>query len=186
MACGDGGDGALYCFERADGTTRWRYDAIGESYATAITDGERAYAVNTDGILHAVELANGKQAWTYDSGGSSYERPTVMDGTVYVASTNGEQIAALDAASGEQRWMRHIGVGSSSAPALTAETVFFTTSTQDGKRLFELDPVDGTEHRRHEVPENDYKSIQPVIGDGVVYLVAESPHRFQSCLYAVQ
>lgn len=186
LACGDGGDGALYCFERDDGTTRWRYDAVGESYASAVTDGERAYAVGTDGGLHAVHLTDGEAAWTHPLGEPTDARPAVADGTVFAAGTNSEKVAALDAASGDLRWNRHVGVGGASGPVVTRDAVALRTATRDGERLVVLDRSDGATRRHVAVPDNDLDSVQPVVVDGVAYVVGEGRDGPQSFLYAVR
>lgn len=185
LACGDGGEGALYCVERADGATRWRYDAVGESYASAVTDGERAYAVGTDGVLHAVALESGERAWTYVLGGRTYERPAVADGTVYAVGTNSERVAALDAATGAVQWERRIGVGGSSAPVATRDAVVYVTATREGERLLVLDRADGRVLRRFEVPRADLGGVQPVVADGVAYVVGAAREGTQDWVYAV-
>jgi len=185
LACGDGGEGALYAFERDEGTVRWRYDPVGESYATAVTDGERAYAVGTHGTLHAVTLSGGERAWTYEVGDPSYVRPAVAGGTVYVAGTNSERVAALDAATGEPRWERRLGVGTLSPPAVAGGTLLLTGGMRDGHYLFALDTADGRERVRVPTPEPPIRAVQPVVADGRVYLVAEPTERIQGSLYVL-
>lgn len=185
LSCGDGGVGALYGFERADGATRWRYDPVGESYAGVVADGERAYVVGTDGDLHAVGLAGGEEVWTHPLGDPAYERPAVADGTVFAAADGG-RVVALDAASGAVRWERRVGVGGTAAPAATGAAVVVVTATRDGERLVVLDRSDGTDLRRTPVPGHDAGRVQPALGDGVAYVVGEGREGTQSFLYAVQ
>lgn len=185
LACGDGGEGALYAFERDDGTVRWRYDDVGESYAAAVTDGERAYAVGTDGTLHAVSLSDGERAWHRSMGDPSYARPAVTGGTVYVAGTNSERVAALDAESGEPRWARRLGVGALSPPAVAAGTLLLTGATSDGHRLFALDAADGRQRWQVATPSPPIRSVQPVVADGRVFVVASPDERVQDALYVL-
>jgi outer membrane protein assembly factor BamB len=57
-------------------------------------------AADTDGIASA---AAGDEEWTFTTGNNVYSSPTVVDGTVYVGSTDGN-LYALDASSGSQQW----------------------------------------------------------------------------------
>lgn len=186
LACGDGGEGSLWAFERSDGHTRWHYSDLGESYATAVTDGERVYAVATEGRLHAVGLADGERRWTYRVQGESYVQPAVADGTVYLSGTNHDRLAALDATTGDVVWDRAIGIGGVSSPTVTAESVLMVTGTREGERLLVLAREDGTERARVELPRGMYDAVQPVVDDGVAYVVAEPAMETRSFLYAVR
>jgi outer membrane protein assembly factor BamB len=186
LSCGDGGDGSLWAFERADGATRWRYTDIGESYATAVTDGERVYAVSTGGRLHAVGLDDAERRWTHSVTGDSYVQPAVADGTLFLAGTNSDDVVALDAATGERLWERTIGIGGVSAPTVTAESVLVVTGTRDGQRLLVLDRADGEERARIELTDGLYDAVQPVVADGVAYVVAEPAMETHSFLYAIR
>jgi outer membrane protein assembly factor BamB len=185
VACGSAGEGALYCFERDDGTTRWRYDGVGESYATAVVDGERAYAAGTDGLVYAVSLETGVEVWRYNVGGPSYAQPAVAD-SVYVTSTDDARVAAVESESGRARWEATIGTGGMSPPAVTAEHLLFTTSTDEGRRLVALRRGNGTERWRMEVPAPGLRAVQPVVGDGTAYVVAEAADRNEGSLHVLE
>jgi outer membrane protein assembly factor BamB len=186
LACGGGGEGALYCIDRADGATRWRYEAVGESYASAVTDGTRAYAVGTDGVLHAVRLDGGEGVWTHAFAGESYQRVAVADGTVYAAGTNGDGVVALDAATGRERWRFAVEIGGASTPAVTPDAVLAVAPTSEGRHLFVLDRASGDERARFALPGGLFEEIQPVVRDGVAYVVAEPRRETQAFLYAVR
>lgn len=186
LACGDGGEGSLYCFERSDGSTRWRYREVGESYASAVTDGERAYVVGTDGVVHAVRLATGEQAWTRHFEGESYQRVAVSDGTVYATGTNDNRLDAVDAASGDLEWQAAVGRFGLSPPAITPGAVVAFGHTREGRQLFVLDRANGTERHRHGLPNGADESIQPVVADGVAYVFGEPAMETQGYLYKVR
>lgn len=186
IACGDGGEGSLYCFEHSDGSTRWRYRDVGESYASAVTDGERAYVVETDGVLHAVTLADGEQAWTHHFDGDSYQRVAVSDGTVYAAGTNDNRLVAVDAARGDLEWQEAVGLFGLSAPVITPGWVVVVGHTQEGRQLFVLDRANGTERHRRGLPNGVGNPIQPFVADGVAYVLAEPAMETQGYLYEVR
>ncbi|MFB6080144.1 MAG: PQQ-binding-like beta-propeller repeat protein [Haloferacaceae archaeon] len=185
LACGDGGDGSLYCFDRTDGATRWRYAALGESYASAVVDDDRAYAVSTAGVLHAVTLDGGERAWTHAFDGESYRRVAVADGVVYAAGTNDDAVVALDAATGERRWRYDAGIGGASTPAVTPDSVLVVAPTSEGRRLLVLDRASGAERYRFALPAGLFEEVQPVVRDGVAYVPAEPRRETQGYLYAV-
>lgn len=185
LACGDGSEGSLYCFERSDGSTRWRYRDVGESYASAVTDGEQAYVVGTDGVLHAVTLARGEQAWTRRFDGDSYQRVAVSEGTVYTAGTNDNRLVAADAASGDLEWQAAVGPFGLSTPVITPDALVAIGHTQEGRQLFVLDRANGTERHRHRLPDGVGEPIQPVVADGVAYVLAEPAMETQGYLYEV-
>lgn len=186
LACGDGGEGSLYCFEREDGSTRWRYREVGESYASAVTDGRRAYAVGTDGVLHAVTLSSGERVWTHRFDGESYQRVAVSDGTVYAAGNNDERVVALDAATGRTEWQTAVGVGGPSTPAVTPDAVLVAGAAREGRRLFVLDRASGAVRHRFELPRGLFREVQPVVAGGVAYVLVEPAMETQGFLYAVR
>lgn len=181
---GAASDGGLYCFEAGDGTLRWSYDALGESYARAVLDGDHAYAVNTSGRLHAVSLADGTRTWEYEVEGPSYAQPAVED-AVYVTSSTGDTAAALDPATGEVRWEESVGVGGMSPPAVGAETLVFSVGVPSGMELAVVDPDSGDERWRWGVVDDGLQTVQPVVAEETIYVVAELRNRVQASLYAL-
>src|SRR5947207_2451898 len=82
--------------------------------------------------------------WTYEAGDAIDASPAIVDGTVYVASANGD-LAAIDLMSGQLRWKYATGgmIGESS-PAVGGGAVYFgelngtihAVNVRDGKRLW--------------------------------------------------
>jgi outer membrane protein assembly factor BamB len=186
LACGDSREGALYCYERDDGSERWRYGAVGESYATPVVGDGLVLVVGTDGELHAVEVQSGERRWLYALGEDSFQRVSYRDGVVYATGTNSDYCTAIDAETGEQRWRVRVGVSRVSPAALTESAAVLTTRTDEGGRLVVLDREDGRERARVPVPVPEVEETQPVVGDGVAYVVAEPRDRAVGVLYAVR
>lgn len=119
---------------------------------------------------------DGNEEWRY-SFPTGYEPPTtpaVVDETVLV--TGGDQILALDATTGEQRWRFVVGHDHTGPPATDGERVYV-----GAKNLYALDMRDGSEQWRvvnHGVrePIRWAKSIpfmaRPAVTDDAVYLRA--------------
>src|SRR5262249_19642300 len=82
--------------------------------------------------------------WMYQAGDAVDSSPAIADGTVYVASSNGD-LSALDLASGQLRWKYASGgeIGESS-PAVGGGAVYFgdlggtihAVNARDGSRLW--------------------------------------------------
>src|SRR5581483_8673426 len=63
--------------------------------------------------------------WKFHTGGMLIGSPTVMDGTVYVGSTDGN-FYAIDAESGTQKWKFEVKSRIVSSPAVSEGVVYFT------------------------------------------------------------
>lgn len=188
LAYGNGGEGRLYCLEREDGTVRWQYDAVGESYATAITDGTRAFTVGTNGRLHAVDLENGEGIWTYSFRRESYQRPAVFDGTVYATGTNDDELVALDAPSGDRLWRVPLDVGVTPSPTVAGEHVLLQGNLEANEnRLHVFDRRTGRLRYGFEypTPRPASEQVQPVVVDGSAYVVGTRPDADGPMLYEI-
>jgi outer membrane protein assembly factor BamB len=99
---------ALLAFDAGDGTLLWR-DEVDAAIKSAPSFAEgRVYAVTITGEVVAVDATNGTRIWTYALGDPSlrwvYMSPLVHEGVVYVGMS--PHFAALDARTGEAKWVR--------------------------------------------------------------------------------
>ena len=74
------------------------------------------------GAYPAAKGSYGGIAWRWQTGGPVRSSPVVMQGTVYVGSTDGK-VYALDAARGSLRWQYDAGSSVSATPAVSAGVV---------------------------------------------------------------
>lgn len=189
LTFGNGGGGALYCLERANGDVRWRYDAVGESYAMPVTDGRRAYAVGTEGSLHAVDIDIGEGRWSHRFRRESYQRPAVADGTVYATGTNDDTLVALDAASGNQVWQVPLDVGVEPSPTVAGDHVLLQGSLEDDENTLHVFDRETGFHRHgfqypRERPAREF--VQPVVADGAAYVVGADSQKDYVALYEIR
>ena len=123
-------------------TTAWAYEQTG---AVAAVD-DWIYVRTDDGEVHALDAADGDREWKHadlDATGT----PAVADGAVYVA---GEQLTALDGATGDVLWERSFDEGESVAsPTVADETVYVVA---DGS-LYAVDAHDGSIVWQHDTIE---------------------------------
>jgi outer membrane protein assembly factor BamB len=99
-----GEDRTLYALDATTGQMRWTYTTGDRLVSSpAIADG-RVIAGSDDGVVYALDAAQGRLLWRYAMDGSVEATPAINPaGTVFVASL-GQQLAALDAASGRELW----------------------------------------------------------------------------------
>jgi len=142
-----------------DGTERWSVD-LGGGSAPAVGDG--TVYVGGAGGPRAVDISSGSVKWHNGSiDHTSRYPPAVTDGTVIVKGGN---LAALDAASGEQLWKRS-GVD---AVTVASGTVFAVDETDC---LLALSLETGEPEWRYELQNFDRARSIPIPAAGAVYLV---------------
>lgn len=114
-------------------TIAWEYEHTG---ALATVD-DWVYVRTDDGEVHALDAADGEREWKraeLDATGT----PAVADGAVYVA---GEQLTALDGATGDVLWELAFDEGESVASPTVADGTVYVVA--DGS-LYAVDAHDGS------------------------------------------
>jgi outer membrane protein assembly factor BamB len=106
----------------------------------------------------------GTLKWTFDTGAPIHSSPTVVDGTVYFGSRDGN-IYALDAATGEQLWAFKTGSWVESSPVLVDGVIYCGSNDS---YLYALDAETGEKLWSFKVTYAVRSS--PAVADGVVYV----------------
>lgn len=135
-----GDDGALQRLDAASGRPRWSAPLGGAIRSRPTVVGERVYAFSDDGALHALATADGAEAWSVEltpggvarvppgSPGSRYDpyasAVTAAPGALFVGLHQGG-VAALDPASGAERWRFEAAGAVTSTPTLAAGRLVF-------------------------------------------------------------
>ena len=102
--------------------------------------------------------------WEVDLPGVAMGTPAVVGDAVFV-STDGGDIVALEASSGDTKWKRDIGSPSDSAPAVAGDLVYVGTRNH---RVIALNEMSGLP-----VWERDVGNIvlgSPIVSDGTLYI----------------
>lgn len=121
-------EGNLYALA-TDGSERWRHSFGDRVDCSPAVDGDRVYASGV-GSLWAFDPATGAVEWEHDLGNDVYwNSPIVTDDTVFVGT--GESLHAVDAASGEERWIDDDGAYWT--PTLVDGRLY--TATEDSVRV---------------------------------------------------
>lgn len=113
------------------------------------SDGENVYVADYEGSMYAFRATDGELLWEHETsefrlwGESTALKfsagPSVNDGLVVIGTINGN-VLALDAATGERRWLRQLDGEMLAQPLLTGDLVVVRTT--DG-RVIALDATSG-------------------------------------------
>ena len=143
--------GTLFALRLEDGEMLWQKALGSPVYSTASTDGNLIFVPTTRGRLFALDSARGDIVWQYALSDSTVRFTTpayaARDNKIVFSATNGE-VRALDASSGEEQWVSKLDGAISSAPLITAHTVYVGTMR---KYLHALDFKTGIELWSHEL-----------------------------------
>lgn len=90
----------------------------------------------------AQDSSAGELLWAFETGDSVQSSPTVLDGTVYVGSFDGN-VYALDDSTGSEDWTFETGGWIWSSPAVVDETVFIGSLDNS---IYALDSRTGEVH----------------------------------------
>lgn len=177
-------DGVLYALDAAMGEQVWGFTGRDSSFRVSPTiAGGTVYAVEapprgeSTNVLYAVDARTGEEQWRAEVGerGSA---PTVVDGTVYVGTSEGGgfgRLDALDAATGASQFRLPIdGSASDPPPAPTVVDGVAYFGTNDG--LFAVDVESGEiEWQFGDVPEgSDWTAL--TVADGTLYAGQDSSY----------
>jgi eukaryotic-like serine/threonine-protein kinase len=104
-------DQHLYALEKNNGSLRWKYKFVSPTPHT-VTIVDNVMYIGGYYALYALSSANGMVLWHKDlmSSASFYGTPSVVDGVVYLASTDGPGrsiLYALNASNGAENWHNH-------------------------------------------------------------------------------
>jgi PGF-CTERM protein len=115
----------------------------------------------------------GNLVWEFGTGDLVTSSPTVVDGSVYIGSRDGN-LYALDAASGDENWSVSLDDEVVSSPTVVDGTLF--VGSTDG-RVYALDPDSGAETWSFAagVEANDGVRTSPTVADGTVFVGSDEP-----------
>ncbi len=143
--------GTLFALRLEDGEILWQKSLGSPVYNTASTNGELIFVPTTRGRLFALDSDRGDVVWQYALSDSTVRFTTpayaAQEDKIVFSATNGE-VRALDALTGDEEWVSKLDGAISSAPLITAHTVYVGTMR---KYLHALDFKTGIELWSHEL-----------------------------------
>jgi outer membrane protein assembly factor BamB len=170
--------GKLYALDRNTGQELWNFppDALNGDFADttpAVVNGIVYFGVNRGGpVVYAVNAATGVRIWSHSGPISQIiSSPTVIDGRVHVAFTDGT-VRALNAATGQVIWsIIHPG-GAYSSPAVDGGRLYIAIHNQG---LLALDANTGSELWLAPMPGPQWSS--PAVDNGRVFVGSRDDHK---------
>jgi outer membrane protein assembly factor BamB len=117
-------------------------------------------------VLNAKNVKNLGVKWTYTTGGSVSSPPVVVDGVVYVGSSDGS-VYALYASTGALQWSYATGGGITYSSAAVANGVVYVGST-DGN-VYALDAKTGAKQWSYTTG-GPVSYSSPAVANGVLYV----------------
>ncbi len=150
----------LYALRASTGKELWRYTVSGD-YVRAPAVGDGAVYISYANGVDAIDAATGKMLWHVQVFNPT--EVSVSDGLVYFGSFLGG-LYAVDAKSGERRWLDSTGPIASS-PAVAENTVYVGS---DDHNIYAIDALTGA--KRWTFPTGDRVRSSPAVADGLVYV----------------
>ncbi len=187
-------DGKIYAISEQDGSDMWNYSVGAPIYTTPafIASGsgsseyDKIFLGADDGSVYAFNMNDGSLLWSYATGNDVRASPMVINGIVYIGSTDGT-LYALDedgqtdggqgvndtttANNEDLLWSKSIGSISGSSPAALLEDDNLYIGTDEG-RLYALDRFTGATVWEHNFGTAAALKGSPAIGDGLIYIGA--------------
>jgi outer membrane protein assembly factor BamB len=100
-----GSGGLVFALDRATGREVWRRDVVAPVDATPVVAGDRVFVGNRGGGLYALSSADGAELWRLYFWGSWVEStPVVVDGVLYIGSSDLRRVSAIDPVNGRVLW----------------------------------------------------------------------------------
>lgn len=194
-------DQFIYALNARTGKLVWRTSPVGTTwmgqplvhgnivYANAGTVGfnfsnvqafaKKGSAIRGAGVefngIYALDKRTGELLWHFDTKGDAMPTPAISDGQL-VFSTGAGEIYALDANTGEQRWVTKVGgMGNMSSPAIADGRIYVGMSVP--AYLFCLDARTGKTLWKAQIPKavnTGMGDVSPAVSDGVVVIDAVS------------
>ena len=134
----------------------------------------RGAGVEFNGI-YALNKRTGELLWHFDTKGDAMPTPAISEGQL-VFSTGAGEIFALDAQTGEQRWVNKVGgMGNMSSPAIYNGKIYVGMSVP--AYLFCLDAKTGKTLWKAQIPKainTGMGDVSPAVADGIVVIDAVS------------
>jgi outer membrane protein assembly factor BamB len=119
-------DGHVYAVDAMDGDLAWRFDSGGVIQGAPAVGAGMVFVGSRSATVFALHARSGELVWehVHEDGSWVESSPVYADGVLYVGSSDGRALFALDAKSGEARWRFETGGWSWSTPRVTDGTVY--------------------------------------------------------------
>jgi len=180
--------GRVYALDLSTGAERWVHRTEGDTLdsrkfgfdrravqsSAAIVNGS-VYVGSRDGAIYALDEATGKRRWRVSHRGSwVIGSPAVHAGKVFVGSSDGHFIQALDPETGREIWNLPTGANVLASPLVVGNFLVIATARTDASAgdLLVLNPATGAVRWR--LPLDEASNSSPAAANGELYLGTEA------------
>ena len=178
-------EGSIYAIDAATGKRLWLSSSSFPLFGTPAVEGGTVYVCDGGGFLHALsegrreggdrdEAARpaGEFLWQVRGHAGFTASPTVVDGTVYLGTYEGD-LHAFDATDGTPLWVDILGDNVDVAPAVSGGTVYATVPRGV---VYALDAESG--ERIWQTPLRVALTKAPVVYEGSVFVGSSDTSRY--------
>jgi len=133
--------GSLYAYDATTAQLRWNSpDYINVYYSSVVSDGKLAFSYGGSTTVYAQDIVTGKLVWSKDMLGT-IRTPAISKGVLYLPG-NGQNMTALDAATGRQIWSKYFYLDSRfQAMNITNDVIYFVA--QQDNRVYSVNAING-------------------------------------------
>jgi outer membrane protein assembly factor BamB len=118
-------DHHVYALDRKSGREAWRADTGAEVDAAPVVHDGRVLVGNRGAGLLSLDAATGETKWRLFFWGSWVEStPVVVDGTIYIGSSDLRRVSAIDPADGHVLWRSDVYGWNWGTPLVTADRIY--------------------------------------------------------------
>lgn len=118
-------DHFVYALDRKTGAERWRHDTRADVDTAPLIEGGRVYIGNRGVGLFALDASNGNEIWRQYFWGSWVEStPVIVDGLLYIGSSDLRRVSAIDPADGHVRWRSDVRGWSWGTPLIVGDRIY--------------------------------------------------------------
>lgn len=166
-------DHHVYALDAKTGALAWKFDTLEPIVSSPLVANGMVYIGSRSSDLFALDAVTGAKHWSFFYWSSWVESSAqIYKGTLYIGSSDFQQVLALDPYSGKEKWRRDVGGDAWSVPAMSDARVYIGVTGMPGYFMearggfFALDRTDGKPVWRFPMPAG---------ANGETYGVASSP-----------
>jgi outer membrane protein assembly factor BamB len=117
--------GKVHALDRRTGKPEWVFDTGADIDARPVVHAGRVLVGNRGGGLYSLDAATGAQAWRLYFWGSWVEAtPVVVDGVIYIGSSDLRRVSAIDPASGRVFWRTDVHGWTWGTPLVVGDRIY--------------------------------------------------------------
>ena len=121
--------GTVHALGCIDGREHWRYELGGQAAADLVVHAGKVYASGRNARLHAIDADSGAGLWQLNFWTSWVDSaPVIVEGTLYVGSSDMRRISAIDPANGHVLWRTEVQGQSWGTPLVLGDRVVVGTA----------------------------------------------------------